>query len=72
MSHTEKVIELLKTHSFVPISELRGWCNYRSRISDARPLLLKEDFEVKSVLVNGIHGYQLKKLDFKVDLFKVA
>jgi len=62
MSHLTQLKELLESEPFVPISNLRQWCNYRSRIDDLR----KQGLDIRStkqVNANGtkVNGYVLMK-----------
>ena len=63
MSHVEQIKELLRTRPYVPIKDLRGWCNYRSRIADCRADMLAEGYTIEPFIVGEgkakFHAYRL-------------
>ena len=73
VSHTARIISMLKSQPYVPISQLRMQFNYRSRISDCRPIVAKEGYNIKSVVIenNGrkFYAYRLVGLGGQGELF---
>jgi uncharacterized protein VirK/YbjX len=63
MTHNEMVKKLLRDQPYVPIKDLRGWCNYRSRITDCRADMLVEGYTIESFVVGEgkakFHAYRL-------------
>ena len=63
MTHNEMVKNLLRTKPYVPISDLRNWCNYRSRIADCRADMLAEGYTIEPFIVGEgrakFHAYRL-------------
>uniref|UniRef100_A0A6H1ZWD7 Uncharacterized protein n=1 Tax=viral metagenome TaxID=1070528 RepID=A0A6H1ZWD7_9ZZZZ len=69
MSHNERIESLLRTRPYVPISEIRTWSNYRSRISEIRAKVMLEGLNIKSIKVwrddlnRYIHAYELVRVE---------
>ena len=61
-SHCKTLIELLKNNPQVYIKDIRGWCNYRSRMSDIRPAVALEGMAIVSCIVEGQHAYKLEPI----------
>ena len=61
MSHNDRLKEMFLTKPYVTIEEIRGWCNYRSRISDLRG----QGLDIQAVMVTiapgakPVHAYRL-------------
>ena len=63
MTHNEQVRDMLLTRPYVKISDLRAWCNYRSRIADCRSIygMRIEPIILTDAAGNKIHAYKFIK-----------
>lgn len=61
MTHLKRLKEMFEKQEYVKISDLRSWCNYRSRIADLRS---KYGMRIKPIVLNRpggdpVHAYKL-------------